>query len=375
MARTVLALLVVLLIGGGAAGAYWKLVLEPGAGNGPRASARGPAGAAGVEVAAVRVGPAESTIDAVGTLVSNESVVLRPEVAGRVVAIDVAEGETVAGGTVLLELDRAVEAAELAQAEAQRDLARSNFERARELRRTTAGTQRALDEADAALRTAEAQVDLARARLAKRTLVAPFDARAGLRLVSPGEYLAEGTAIVNLEQIDPLKVDFRVPELFLPTVAPGQRIAVRIDAYPDEVFTGTVRAIDPQIDRTGRSLLVRAVLANADLRLRPGLFARVTLTVAERDAAMFIPEQAIVPQGDRQFVFRLVENGTSTSVARTEVTVGVRRGGEVEIRSGLEPTDRVVVAGLLKVRDGAEVTVVPPPDPAPPTAAAPARTG
>ena len=133
---------------------------------------------------------------------------------------------------MLVELDSSVERAELAQAEAQQVLARSNFERAKELRRNNAGTQRALDEADAALRTADALVDLAQARLDKRKLLAPFDARAGLRNVSPGDFVTDDTAIVNLEQIDPLKVDFRVPELFLPAVAPGQRIALAIDAYP-----------------------------------------------------------------------------------------------------------------------------------------------
>jgi membrane fusion protein (multidrug efflux system) len=297
----------------------------------------------------------------VGTLVSNESVVVQPEVAGRVTAINFVEGGTVPKGTVLVELDSSVERAELAQAEAQRSLARTNFERAKELRRNNAGTQRALDEAEAALRTADAAVDLAQAQLDKRTLLAPFKARAGLRNVSPGEFVTAGTEIVNLEQIDPLKVDFRVPELFLPAVAEGQRIAVAIDAFPDQTFTGVVRALDPLIDQTGRALVVRAQIRNEGTKLRPGLFARVRLTLAERESALFVPEQAVQPQGDRHFVFKLVDEGDGKQVAKlTEVTLGNRRRGEVEVRAGLSAGDVIVTAGLLKIRDGVPVQVLAP---------------
>ena len=212
MLRSLVAILIVLLVGAAGAGAYWWFVMLPAQQAGPPGGGRGgPGGPVPVEVQLVRVGDAETTINAVGTLVSNKSVVLRPEVSGRVVAINFVEGGPIAKGAVLVELDSSVERAELAQATAQQVLARSNYERAKELRHTTAGTQRALDEAEAALRTADAMVDLAQARLDKRSLVAPFDARAGLRTVSPGDYVTDDTEIVNLEQIDPLKVDFRVP--------------------------------------------------------------------------------------------------------------------------------------------------------------------
>ena len=373
MLRSLAAMAVVLLVGAAGGGAYWWYVMLPAQQAGPPGGGRGgPGGPVPVEAQPVRLGPAETTIDAVGTLVSNESVVLRPEVSGRVAAIHFTEGAGVAKGDVLIELDSSVEQAELAQAQAQQMLARSNFERAKELRRNNAGTQRALDEADAGLRTANAVVDLAQARLDKRKLVAPFDARTGLRLVSPGDFVTTDSAIVNLEQIDPLKVDFRVPELFLPAVAPGQKITLAIDAYPQESFLGQVRALNPLIDAAGRAVVVRAEIGNEAGKLRPGLFARVRLTLAERENALFVPEQAILPQGDKAFLFLVVDGGDGKSVVKlTPVQLGARRQGEVEVREGLAPGDVVVTAGLLKIRDGVPVQVqAPGGQPATPTAAA-----
>ena len=340
MLRSVLAILAVLLLGAAGAGAYWKLVMLPGQQQAAAPGRGGPGGPVPVEAQVVRVGPAETSLDAVGTLSSNELVVLRPEVSGRVASINFDEGGMVAKGAMLVELDSSIERAELAQAEAARTLARSNFERASELRRNNAGTQRALDEADAGLRTADAAVDLAQARLDKRKLIAPFDARAGLRNVSPGAFVTSDTTIVNLEQIDPIKVDFRVPELFLPTVVQGQRITVEIDAFPGELFTGEVKALNPLVDASGRALVVRSEVRNTDAKLRPGLFARVHLQLAERENALFVPEQAVQPQGDRSFVFKVVVSGDGKAVVKlTPVTLGNRRQGEVEVREGLVPND------------------------------------
>lgn len=371
MLRSLLAILVVLLVGCAGAAAYWWLVMVPAQQAGPPGGPGrgGPGGPVPVEARPVRVGDAETTIDAVGTLISNESVVLRPEVDGRIATINFVEGARVARGDVLVELDSSVERAELAQAQAQQILARSNFERAKELRRNNAGTQRALDEADAALRTANAVVDLAQARLDKRSLVAPFDAWSGLRNVSPGDFVTTDTRIVNLEQTDPLKVDFRVPEIFLSALAQGQRITLEIDAYPGEPFLGTVRALNPLVDAAGRAVVVRAEIANDEGKLRPGLFARVHLTLAERHNALFVPEQAIQPQGDKTFVFRVADDGGKSVARLTPVVLGARRGGEVEVMQGLAPGDIVVDAGLLKIRDGVPVQILPAADVAPPEVA------
>ena len=371
MLRSIVAVVVVLLVAGSGAGAYWKLVMVPQAAALQQGSGGPPAGfAMPVEAAPVRIDVAQRQIQAIGTLRSNESVIVRPEVAGRIVAINFQEGQRVRKGQVLVQLDASFERAELAQAEAMAQLARANFGRADELQKRGAGTQRALDEAQAGIRSAAATVELRRARLEKFTLVAPFDGVVGLRKVSVGDVVLPGHEFVNLEQVDPLKLDFRVPELFLSAIRVGQQVAIAVDAYPGRSFAGEVFAIDPALDAAGRSIVIRARIANADDALRPGLFARVTLTLAERPQALFVPEQALVPQGDRHFLFKLVDGGEGKPkvVELVPVKLGERRAGEVEILAGLAPGDQVVTAGVLKIRPGMPVQVIPA---GPPAAGAP----
>lgn len=310
--------------------------------------------AVAVEAAKVRVGAITRDIAAIGNMRSNESVVLRPEVAGRISEIHFDEGATVAKGDDLISLDASVYEAELQQAEASRELSRRNYERATELLQKKAGTVRARDEALERMSVDEATVALARARLAKLTIKAPFAGIVGLRQVSIGDYVKEGQDMVNLESIDPIKVDFRVPEIFLPAVAEGQTLRLTIDAFPGRTFEGVVYAVDPRLDPVGRSVAVRARIPNSDGTLRPGLFARVRLIVEERDDAIIIPEQAVVPKGERLLVYRIVDG----KAKETEVSLGQRHGGEVEVTKGLGPDDMVVTAGQIKLRDGAPVRVV-----------------
>jgi membrane fusion protein (multidrug efflux system) len=207
------------------------------------------------------------------------------------------------------------------------------------------------------LRRDEAAVQLARARVEKYTLVAPFNGVVGLRRVSVGSYLVAGADIVNLEQIDPLKVDFRIPESFLPALRVGQPITVTVDAFAGREFTGRVYAIDPLVDEAGRSIVVRAIVDNPQDVLRPGVFGRVAVTLATRENAMFVPEQAIVPVGDRVQVYRIVDGKSVPTFVRT----GQREKGQVEIVQGLTPNDVVITAGHLKLpRPGIPVTIVPP---------------
>ena len=273
--------------------------------------------------------PRRDQLDAVGTLISNESVVLRPEVPGRIAAINFAEGGMVTKGDVLVELDSSIERAEL-----HRPRRSSSWPAAISSGPTScAGTMPArnasLDEADAGLRTADAAVDLAQARLDKRKLVAPFDARAGLRNVSPGDFVDPDTTIVNLEQIDPLKVDFRVPELFLPdrgARASGSRW--RSTPFPAQLSPGMVKALDPLVDAAGRRHRRARRDRQRRSKLRPGLFARVRLTLAERQNALFVPEQSIQPQGDQAFVFKVVDPAMAKRWSKlTPVTLGNRRRG------------------------------------------------
>jgi len=325
MLRNAVAIVVVLLLAAGAGGAYWHFVMLPQAMAVQQGRGGPPAGfAMPVEAAPVRIDTAQRQIQAIGTLRSNESVNLRPEVSARVTAINFQEGQRVRKGQLLVQLDVSVQRAELAQAESQLVLAQANYKRAAELEKRGAGTQRNLDEAQAALRGANANVELRRAWVDRYTLAAPFDGVAGLRKVSIGEFVQGGAEVVNLEQVDPLKVDFRVPELFLPAIRAGQTIAVTVDAYPEREFRGEVFAIDPALEAGGRAIVVRARIPNGDDALRPGMFARVTLTLAVRPRALFISEQALVPVGDKHFVFRLVDNGAdkARTVALVPVTLG-----------------------------------------------------
>ncbi|MBI3708370.1 MAG: efflux RND transporter periplasmic adaptor subunit [Proteobacteria bacterium] len=363
--RSVVAIFVVIVAATAIGGSYWYVMVRPQQIAAAQGAGRGgtPAGfAMPVEAEKVRIAPSERSVVAIGTLRSNESVVVRPEVAGRIAQINFAEGQPIRKGQVLVQLDSSVERAELAQAKASLALAQANHERADELVKRGAGTARALDEARWKLQNDDAAVKLAEAKLTKLSLAAPFDGVIGLRRLSVGEYVSPGTDIGHLEQIDTLKVDFRVPEIFLPAIRAGQKITVNVDALPDRGFDGEVFAIDPLIDAAGRSIVIRARIANADAMLRPGLFARVRLTLEARQDAVFVPEQSLVPIGDQQFVFKVVDGKT----AFTKVKLGIRRKGEAEVLEGLAAGDVVITGGLLKVRDGMPVQVVPaaPPPPA-----------
>jgi membrane fusion protein (multidrug efflux system) len=308
-----------------------------------------------VEVAKVTIEPARRTTTAVGTFRSFESVIIRPEVAGRIIGFEFKEGEKATAGQVLVRLDDTVEKATLAQAKSQLDLAKANFDRANTLLARNVGTAKALDEAKAQLLSSQSAVELAQARLEKMTLTAPFAGTLGLRKVSIGDYLAPRSDIVNLEQTDPLKIDFRVPEIFLPAIKIGAQVNVKADAYPGRNFTGEIYAINPLVDEAGRSIVVRARIANADETLRPGLFARIDVTLAVRERSMFIAEQSIVPVGSDSFVYRVADG----KAVLTKVTLGLRRIGQVEVLEGLNDGDEVVIGGLLKIRDGSSVAVVP----------------
>ena len=306
-----------------------------------------------VEAAKVTVQSLPQTITAVGSLRSDESITVRPEVAGRIRDILFQEGQRVAKGATLVRLDAAVNAAEVEQARANLKLAQSKYDRAVELSQQNFISGQARDEAENNLRVAEAAVALAAARLAKTEIKAPFAGVIGLRVVSVGDYVKEGQDVVNLESIDPLKVDFRVPEIYLAQVQVGQTLTVALDALPGKSFEGKVLALNPLIDAAGRSLVIRAVVRNTDTSLRPGMFARVKLITRDAKEALVVPEQAIVPQGDEQYVFRVVEG----KAARVKVDIGQRREGKVEVLKGLGPSDVVVTAGQLKLRDGVPVTI------------------
>lgn len=312
-----------------------------------------PAAPARVAVAPVQEVPFARGLSAVGSLRSDESVVLRPEVAGRIQAIEFKEGQPVKQGQSLIRLDDSVPRAELAQARANLTLAQSHYRRSVELQGKGFVSQQARDESASTLKVQEAAVALAQARLDKMNITAPFGGIVGLRSVSVGDYVNQGQDLAPLEAIDPLKVDFRVPEMYLSKVRVGQQLTLRLDALPGQERRGVVYAVSPLIDAGGRSILLRATVANQDSVLRPGMFARVQLLFNE-DKALVAPEAALSPSGETQYVYR-VENGVAQ---RREVTIGERREGRVEILTGVAANDMLVVSGLQRVTDGATVTIV-----------------
>jgi membrane fusion protein, multidrug efflux system len=313
------------------------------------------AGAITVDAIKVARAPMPQTITAVGSLRSDESVMLRPEVAGRINAIQFREGQPVTKGTVLVRLDPVVNQAEVQQARANLTLAKSKFNRAVDLAKQNFISGQAKDEAENNLKVAEAAVSLAEAHLAKTEIRAPFSGVIGLRSVSVGDYVKEGADMVNIESIDPLKVDFRVPETFFRQVQTGQPLSIALDSFPGKVYDGKVIAVNPLIDAAGRSVVIRAQVGNNESRLRPGMFARVRLVTKDAHDALVVPEQAIVPEGDEQYVFRVIDG----KAVRTRVETGQRRDAKVEIVKGLGFDDVVVIAGQIKLRDGVPVAISP----------------
>jgi membrane fusion protein, multidrug efflux system len=313
---------------------------------------------AAVEVAAAATGRVADQVEALGSLVANESVAVASEVAGRITAFRFREGEAVEQGAVLVELDPAIARTEVAQAQAALSLAEETYERNRTLVQRGAGTQVNLEQATAQLATARANVAAAEARLEKLTIHAPFRGVVGLRSVSVGTIVQPAQAIATLAGIDPLKVDFGVPELFLSAVRVGQSVDVLVDALPDRRFRGEVYAIDPVVDPAGRALRLRATIPNPDGALRPGLFARVSLTTGVRDNAVLVPEAALVAAsaGAGQAVY-IVRDGKAVLA---NIRTGRRIDGRIEIVEGVAAGDQVVVAGQVALRDGAAVAIVPP---------------
>ena len=306
-----------------------------------------------VETARVTTGRVADEVEAVGTLSANETVAIAPEIAGRITALPFVEGQEVKRGQTLVEFDSSILEGELKQAEAELALAEESYSRVTELAKRGAGTVVAVQQATAQRVAANVKVELARVRLEKMKLVSPFDGVVGLRTISAGNFVNVGQTLVTVASIDPIKVDFRLPELYLGELRDKQKVDVRVDAFPDRRFAGEVYAIDPLVDVNGRAVRLRARVTNKDRMLAPGLFARVTVTVGERPNAMLIPEAALTPQPTGPIVY-VVEDGKANARA---VKVGKRLPGQIEIVEGLKAGDVVVTAGQMRLRDGAPVNV------------------
>ena len=349
----------------------------PGAGpaNGPSAAGPaggpgGPAGAGGaggpgkpaaVEVVKVEQIKLVDETQSVGSLRSNQGVVLRPEVGGRVSQVLFKDGQKVKKGQLLIQFDDQLPAAQLMQAKAELSIAQANHTRNQELVSQNFISKRSVDESEAALQVAQAKLALAQATLQRLKVVAPFDGVAGLRQINVGDYLKDGADMVNVEDIEAVLLDFRLAERFQTKIKPGQKAQVTFDALPGRKFSAVVQAIDPLIDANGRSVGVRGCIDNRQMQLRPGMFARVNAVFGERDKALVVPEEAIVPQGGRSFVVRVVPGANKDELVseRVVVKIGIRQPGKVEILEGLSLDDSVVVAGQQRLqKDGTPVRVV-----------------
>jgi membrane fusion protein, multidrug efflux system len=331
---------------------------RPGGGAGAGASAGnrpGGGGSGGGESIPVLTATAESRqinvgIEAIGTANANESVNITSKTTNMVTSIRFGDGEVVKAGQVLVELDRAQTEADLAAAAAAFAESQSQFNRSRELFNTQALSKAQYEQLEATMKSNQARVDAAKARLADTYIRAPFAGRVGLRRVSLGTLISPGTVITTLDDLSAIKVDFAVPELNVGELRSGQAIAARSSAYPGRSFVGKVASVDSRVDPGSRAVMVRALVPNRDGALKPGMFLTVDLS-KERRAALMVPEQALVPEQARQFIY--VVQGPK--VNKREVKLGRREPGFVEITDGLRAGDHVVIEGTLKLREGSLV--------------------
>lgn len=319
---------------------------RPAGGAPGAAGPGGPGGPAVVEVAKAQVTTLSDEVQAVGSLRSAQGVMLRPEVSGRIARLGFAEGARVTKGQLLVQLDDTLQQAQLKQAEAQASIALTNLQRSRELLAQKFVSQSAVDQNVAALQVAEAQVALAQAQAQRMKVLAPFNGTAGLRAVDVGDYVKDGADIVNIEDLSSLTVRFALPERYVDRLRAGQAVDLSVDALPGKSFKGRVQAIDSQVDANGRALQVLAQVSNPGSVLRPGMFARPRVVFSVREAAVVVPEEALVPMGGKQYLFKVVDGPEGKKVSqRLEAKLGLRLPGKVEILGGVQAGDTLVTAG------------------------------
>jgi membrane fusion protein (multidrug efflux system) len=362
-------IVVVGLIGAGVLAWWWQnRAPAQAAVAGPTSAApshRAPAGGAmaggggpiPVEVGRVAKMRLEEDTQAVGTVRSRQGVMLRPEVSGRVAKLTFSDGQRVRRSQLLVQLDDALQRAQLQQAQAQASIARTNLQRNRELLAQNFISKSAVDQSESNLEVAEAQVALAKAQVARMQIVAPFDGVVGIRAVNVGDYVKDGADLVNIEDLSSVWVDFRLPERFIARLKPGQEVQVTLDALPGRTYLGRIDALDSQLDANGRSVLVRAKLANAGGQLRSGMYARSRVVFDVRENALVVPEEALVPLGDKQYIFKVVDEGGTKTARRVEARIGQRVPGKVEVLQGVTAGDVVIVAGQARLGDGDAVPV------------------
>jgi membrane fusion protein, multidrug efflux system len=366
--KIALAIVLVLVLAGGLAGvkvAQIRTLIAAGKTAGPPPET--------VSATVVREEKWPNTLAAIGTITAVQGVTVTPEVSGTVREVAFESGAIVAKGDLLVRLDTSSEEAQLRALEAQAELARLTVARARNLRKEDTVSQAELDTAEAALKQTQGNADVVRATIEKKTIRAPFAGRLGIRQVNLGQYLDAGKAIVSLQSLAPVYAECSLPQQELSRLKTGLRVRVSTDAYPNRPFEGVLTAINPDLDRATRSVGLQATFQNPDQLLRPGMFARLEVLLPEEQSVLAIPAMAILsaPYGDSVYVIESVAtNGAVGLVVRQQfVRTGRTRGDFVSIESGLKPGQRVVNAGIFKLRNGMSVVenneLVPKSEPAP----------
>jgi len=323
---------------------------SPAGAGGPQAGGARSNAPPSVTLAAVRAERVSQKLEALGNARANESVDISSKTSNIVIAVTFRDGERVKRGQVLVQLDDAQARADVAAAQAAVTESESQYARSRELLNTQALSKSSFDQLVATLTANRARLQAAQSRLEDTVIRAPFSGRVGLRRVSVGTLISPGDVITTLDDTSVIKLDFSVPENFLATIREGLSIRASAPAFPGRNFSGKVSSIDSRVDMNTRSVTVRALLANEDGALKPGMFLNVVLANDEREA-LVIPEEALTPEAEKQYVF-VVADG---KVSRREVRIGGRQPGSVEVIAGLVAGERVVVEGTQKVRDGASV--------------------
>ncbi len=291
-------------------------------------------------------------IQGIGTAKANESLVLTAKVTETVRKVNFEDGMTVTKGDVLIELTNAEESALLAEAQANLKEAELQYNRIADLAKRGNASRAQLDIQTGLRNAAKARVDAIAARMSDRLIRAPFSGILGFRQVSPGTLVQPSTAVATLDDISIIKLDFSVPEIYIAALRPGLDIVAKSAAYPKQEFIGRVTTVDSRVDPTSRAVMVRAEVANPDLLLRSGMLITVEV-IRSRDKVIAVPEQALVPVQNRQFVYT-VENGSAKQI---EVEIGRRRPGAVELIKGPPVGTEIVIDGLVRIRNGVPVSI------------------
>jgi len=297
----------------------------------------------------------QQQVQATGSLNAFQGVMLKSEVAGRVTKINFSSGQTVKAGDLLLEIDPGILQAQLVAAQAKATLSSGDYQRAIELFKRGVLAKQDLDTALSTQNSDAANVDALKAQLAQNIIVAPFDGRLGLRLINLGDYISPGKPLVNLQTLNPMRVDFSVSENYLGQIAPGDKLQIQSDAFPNQIFTGNVKAIDSAVDPATRTISLRAIIANPEGKLLPGSFVQVTLMAGKPQLLITIPQLAVVYDSAGNYVY-VINHGHA---AKKIISIVQQNDTQVAVTGNIKAGDQVITEGQLKIMDGAPVIPMP----------------